>query len=321
MGTPNATTFHRPDLDAAFEEFPVEASQAGFVCLDVAPPFEAAEQGASYTKIKAASLLEDRETLRAPTAGYAEGDYQFEDDSYATKEHGATEVVDQRLSRIYAYAIDYEMVAAKRARDIVLRKFEREVATAAQSTSTFANGAVSVPWSTAATGKPFTDVINAFDTFKAQRGYLPNVAVTSDKVMRKIKLTAEVRDLLKYSGIDDPKFPMEQFASMLAKALDLKRIIVGSAVRNSAKKNQMATFANIWSDTIFGLYRVPESNDLSEPCALRTMIWSGDGAGVNGVFENYYDDDKRCWKIRFRHERQVKVVDSGAGYLLTGVTA
>lgn len=321
MPSPNTTTFTRPDLGEAFEEFPVEASQAGFVGLEVAPAFEAAEQGASFPKITGESLLEPRETLRAPTGGYTEGDYEFEEDSYATKEHGAVERIDQRLARIYAYAIDYEMVAAKRARDIVLRKFEREVATAIQSTSTFGNAAVTVPWSNPTTAQPITDVITYIDTFKSRCGYLPNVGLTSDKVMRKLKLCAEVRDLLKFSGLDDPKFPMDQFSRMLAAVLGLEKIVVGNAVYNSAKKNQALSVSNVWSDTQFGLYRVARTQDLSEACVARTMIWSGDGAGINGVFENFWDDNVRCDKIRFRHERHVKIMDSNAGYILTGVTA
>jgi len=319
MPSPSASAFVRPDIGEAFEEFPLEASQQGFVGLQVAPIFEAGEQSGNYSIIPVEALLEERETKRAPKGGYAESDWEFEQGSFATQEHGAKEVMDDRERKVYAYTIDFEMVCAGRARDAVHRKLERDIALAAQSTTVFGSTAVAVPWSVPQTAKPLDDVVGEIDLFKTGSGVLPNLGVATDKCLRKLKLCAQIQDQLKYAGIDDPKFPMEEFAKKLAQLFDLEKIIVAAAVRNTAKKGQAFIGAQVWDDTKFGLYRAPKSADLNEICALRTIIWTGDGAGIDGVFETYRDEDKRSDMLRFRNERQVKTMYAVAGRLLTGV--
>lgn len=318
MASPNSTTYERPDIGQAFEEFPLEASRAGFVGLQVAPVFEAAEQTGVFPRVPAEALLEERETKRAPKAGYSQGDWEFEQDSYATEEHGAEELIDERQMRIYAYALDYEMICAKRAVDIVLRRFERDVASAAQSTTNFGATAIAIPWDQPAAAVPIDDFQSEIETFKTACGLLPNLVVLTDKQVRKLRLVQSIRDQVKFSGLDDPKFPNEEFVRILAQMIGVERIVIGNAVRNSGKKGQAATFSNIWDNTKAGLYRVAMSADLEEICALRTFTWTGDGAGMAGAFETYYNAAKRGDVVRFRHERKLKVMRSECGRVLTG---
>jgi hypothetical protein len=264
-------------------------------------------------------MTEDVDTARASKAGYARSDWEFGEDSFSTREHGAEEVMSERERKIYAHAFDFEVVCAARARAIVHRKLERDIKNKVQGAD-FGSRAVPVSWANPTTAEPIKDILTEVDTFKTGSGVLPNVGVTTDTVMRKLKLCAEIRDQLKFSGIDDPKFPMAAFARALAQLLDLEEIIVASAVRNTANKNKTPVLANIWADE-FGLYRLARTNDLTEMCAVRTLVWTGDGAGIAGAFETYWDETKRATIMRYRQERQVKVIQSSCGRRLTGVAA
>lgn len=322
MATPNSTSYDRPDIGQSVVEFDVAAAEAGLIGLEVAPPFNAAEQSGTFPRVPLEATLEELETKRNSKGGYAESDWEFEQDSFATVEHGAVERIDDRQAAIYAYALDYEVICAKRARWKVLAKLEREIKTAAEAAGSSA--AVTVPWSQAQTADPVADVLTAVDSFKAASGYLPNAAWLTDKCVRKLALCAAIRDQVKFSGLDDPKLMTDPakrgpFLRALADLFGLPKLMVASAVRNTANKNQTFSLSQIWTDATFGLIKVASSADLEEPCALRTFVWDGDGAGVGGTFETFRDEGKRSDMMRFRHERQVKTIHSQLVYRLTGV--
>jgi hypothetical protein len=324
MPSPNSTSYDRPDIGQAFVEFDTAAVEAGFVGLELAPPFMAAEQSGTFPRVPIEALTEEIETKRNSKAGYARSDWEFEQDSYATEEHGAEEVIDDRQAAIYRYALDFELICAARARYKVLSKLEREIKTALEALG--AATGVGTPWSTAATADPVGDVLSEIDSFKAGCGLLPNVGWMTDKCLRKLARVASIKDQIKYSGLDDPKLMTEPakraaFVRALADLFGLQKIVVAGAPRNSAKKGADFSGANVWTDSVFGLIRVPTGMDLEEVCAARTFVWDGDGAGIGGVFETYRDESKRADIMRFRHERKVKTLHSVCVRRLTGVVA
>jgi hypothetical protein len=324
MPSPSSTTYNRPDIGPAFQEIDSDAVAAGFVGLELAPPFLVKLQSGSFPKVPLEAALEEIETARSPKTGYAKSDSQFEDDTFATKEHGAEELIDDRQAAIYADSLQFDIICAARARYKVLNRLEREIKTVVEALG--AATAVATPWSDAQSADPVADVLNEVDAFKLGCGHLPSAGWLTDKTLRKLALCSAIRDQIKYSGLDDPKLmtdPMKRgpFVQALADLFGLPKLIVAGAVRNTANKGQAFSLANVFTDATFGLIKTPTSQDLAEPCALRTFVWDGDGAGIGGVFETYYSDEKRSQVMRFRMERQVKTLLSVCVRRLTGVVA
>ena len=85
----------RPDL-ATFLEFDLESEKSGYISTQVMPVQNVVSQSGSFGKIPIEQLLQQRETRRAPGAGYARGNFTFGTATYATEEHGAEEPVDDR---------------------------------------------------------------------------------------------------------------------------------------------------------------------------------------------------------------------------------
>jgi hypothetical protein len=324
MPTPNTTTYVRPDIGPAFQEIKTEAVEAGFIGLELAPPFPVKVQSGTFPRIPIEAMLEEVETARSAKSGYARGDAEFEtDDSFATKEHGAEEPIDERQAAIYADSLDFDLICAARARYKVLNRLEREIKTVVEALGVAT--AVTVPWSEALAADPVSDVLNELDAFKLGCGHMPDAAWMTDKVLRKLARCASIKDQIKYSGMDDPKLMTDEkkrgaFLQALADLFSVPTILVAGAVRNTANKGQAFSLANVWTDATFGLIKRPTSQDLAEPCALRTFVWEGDGAGIGGVFETYRDETIRSDIMRFRHERQVKTLHSVCVRRLTGVT-
>lgn len=324
MPSPNTTSYDRPDIAEAFTEFDAAASEAGFIGLQLAPPFNTPEQSGTFPRVPIEAVLEEVETARNSKGGYAQSDWEFEQDSFATKEHGAEERIDDRQAAIYASVLEFETICAARARWKVLIKLEREIKTALEAAGT--QTAVGTAWDQASAATPIDDVLGQIDSFKVGCGYEPSHAWLTDKLLRKLALCSQIQDRVKFSGMDDPKFATDpgrrsEFVSALSALFGIPNIVVASAMRNSANKGATFSGANVWTDSVFGLIRVPSSRDLSEVGAYRTFVWDGDGAGIGGTFETYRNDSVRSDMMRFRHERQVKQLHSVCVRSLTGCTS
>lgn len=324
MAGPDTTSWERPDLGEYFAQFPMESEASGWVGLLACPVKVVPEKSGVFSVITSASLLEDVETKRAPGGGYHQSNYQFTQDSWLTQEHGAVEYIDDNQKRQYMYTIDMERMAAIRVRELMMRKLEKAIADVLfDSSSTFASytAAASTAWTTPASAVPVTDVKTALNTFEGNCGMSANAMVMTRKALRALTQCSQVIDRVKYAGFADPTLPMTTVIEALKQLFEIENIFIADKFRNSAKKGQTVTFARIWDDTKCGIYRIPTTEDLAEPCVARTFIWGGDGAGRDGVFEQYRDEDKRSDALRFRNEWQVKTLRAQCGYVLTAVTA
>src|SRR4030065_134317 len=175
------TALQRPDLGAIAYEYLLDAPNRGFICLDLLPTFEVQEQSADYPVIPFEALLKLQSTARAPRGAYARGDYEFETGTYAGKENGWEEPVDDVERKLYRRFFDAEVVAALRAPDIVLRSQEaRGSAKVFNPANITQTSGVTVEWDTAATCTPREDVATAKEAMRAAGQPKPNALATSD---------------------------------------------------------------------------------------------------------------------------------------------
>jgi hypothetical protein len=97
-------------------------------------------------------------------------------------------------------------------------------------------------------------------------------------------------------------------------------VLIGNAIKDSAKKGQVASLADIWDDEYAGLYKVSEGGrDLREPCLGRTFLWEVESPD-NTVVEEYREEKKRSNVYRCRHDTDEAFIFAAAGYLLGNVT-
>lgn len=311
----------RPDLAASFEAFDLEAEKLGYIARKVLPAVDVASQAGNFGKIPLEQLLQQRDTKRAPGSGYARGNFTFDDATYACKEHGAEEPIDDREAKMYAEYFDAEQIATQRAYNSVLANAEKRVADAIFNTTTW-NGASlttdvsSVPWATIATAKPLTNVEAAVQKVYDGSGLWPNALVINKKVFRNLRNTPEVIDRIASSGAGDRNLASDVTLQMLAQAFDLDYIIVAGGSLNSAKEGQAASVGQIWSSTYAMVCRVATSSDFREPCIGRTFHWGADGSSIDGAIESYRDEVVRANIIRVRHDVDEVVLYAQAGHLL-----
>lgn len=315
----------RPDLAASLEEFDLEADRLGFIGHRVFPVIDVAKQSGNFGKIPLAQLLQQRETRRAPGAGYSRGDFTFDDAQYACQEHGAEEPIDDRESEMYAEYFDAEVIATARARAAVLVNAEKRIAdTVFNAGSGFWNGAalttaITNEWDDLANAVPLTDVEAAVRKVYDGSGLMPNALICNWRVFRNLRNCAQVVDRIKYSGHLDPRAG-KITAEALAEAFALDMVIVAGGTYNAANEGQAADPTVIWSDEYAMVAKVATSNDFREPCIGRTFHWAGDGSDVDGRVESYRDEPKRSDIVRVRHDVDEIILYLAAGHLLSNVT-
>lgn len=312
-------TFERPDLRESFEEFDLMAQAQMFIGLRVLPLFDVALQSATFSVVPLEAFLADTDTARASGGHYQRDDWEFTQTNYATTEHGAEEVLDDRERAVFAFTLDFDRIAAMRAMHRVLRAQETRIAALVFNVGNFSNTAVGVGWNNnPTTSQPIDDVNNAIESVKTQSGMLPNTLVMSGFTFRKLQLNDQIVDRIKFSGIDNPKDVNLQALSQLWR---IPNILVGDAVRNTAAKGLAATPAEIWSNNFVWVGRVPETNDLREPGVGRTFHFVGDGSSGGGTVEQYRDESRRSDVMRVRIDVDESLIYTATGHLLTGINA
>lgn len=325
MGSPSEVlTSLRPDLAASVEEFDLLADRAGFIASRVMPAINVAHQAGTFGRIPLDQLLQKRNTERASGAPYSRSGFTFKKSAFATEEHGAEEVLDDRDAKMYQDYFDGEAISVARAADAVLRNREMRVAAAIFNASTWTGSALTTgiteEWDTPAAAIPLTDVHLASIAMWEGSGIWPNALIINRKVFKNLQQVAQIIARQSASGAGDRVRPDDLNVLALAKLFDLDQVIVAGSPKNTANEGQTAVIAPVWSDEYAMVCRVATSNDPREPAIARSFHWSEDGSTEGGTIETYRDESVRGQIIRVRHDVDEKIIYVQAGHLLSNVT-
>lgn len=322
----SSTATARPDLGLIALEHTMQAAARGFIGLQVLPVLPVAQQTGIYPKITKESFLKLRDTARKSGAAYNRDDYEFEDDNYATKEHGVEEPLDDREVKVYEgiyQGLDLEALAVFRAENAVLMGQEKRVADMVFNATTFASytSAVSTEWSTGSSCTPISDVKVVKELIRLACGLAPNAIIFNKTVFNNLTMCSQINDKIKYAGTPFEALAEEEQVRALAKAFGLQ-VLVAGGLYDSAKKGQDAAISNIWSSEYAMVARLAMGPvlDLKEPCLGRTFLWNENSA-QNPIVETYREETIRSDIYRVRHDVQEKLMLAPCGYLLSNITA
>lgn len=309
----------RPDL-ATFMEFDAAMDRMGFIGHRVLPVLEVAKQAGTFGKIPIEQLLANRDTLRAPGAGYSRGNWTFTQDSYACQEHGAEEPIDDREAKMYADYFSAEQISAQRAFDVVLRNMEKRIAALVFNTGTWTPTTVTNEWDDAANATPIDDVEAAVRAVWLASGIWPDSLIINRLVFRNLRKCSQVIDRIASAGAGAPTKASDITADMLARVFDLRQVLVAGSTKNTAAEGQAASLSPIWSSEYAMVAKVAESQDMREPCVGRTLHWGEDGSQIGGTVETYRDEKIRGDVVRVRNDVDEKITYVEAAHLLDNIT-
>jgi len=306
----------RRDLTGAVREV---SPQQAYAAAEIFRPLPVVVPTGKFGIVPAKNFRKRITTRRAPGTDYPRMMGRLSEGSFACKEFGLEEPLDDRTRNIYAVIYDAEAVAADAVRDAMLIDYEFEAKTALENTTTWPLSGntgydiSSTPWSDHANAKPIDDI--AYSQIKARNGGLMLRVLRINWVQWwDLSLNAQILDRLKYTSA-----PMGLLnLNVLAAALNVDRIIVCTAQYNSANEAQTEAFADIWSNLYVSLLQVAASDNVEEPCIGRTFYYTGDGGGRpdDPMMEEYYEAKNRSTVVRGRTDRDTVVIEERAHFLI-----
>lgn len=332
-GVPTSgTTIQRPDLAQLMYEYNFVAAQRGFIGAALMPLYPVMEKSADYPFLPFEAFMKPVDDLRAADGSYNQDDWQWETLTYTCKDRGIEERVDDATRRNYSRFFDIYEVAAQRAYNHILKNHEIRVSALVLNTSTFANAAAAVAWSTPATATPLVDVKGRADAMFAATGLLPNVVAMGYSDWSYLTRTTEIKNAF---GTGTNKemgpfqvLPMQQKLAQMAAYFEVDRVLVSTQIKDSAKKGQSKSVAQVWTAGRVFVGRVASGSDpmnpvagsptdFKEPVVGRTFQWEAD-APVPVVIEEYRAEGRRSDMVRARTNLGEVVQFAGAGQILTG---
>ena len=330
-GSPTSSTvIQRPDLAQLMWEYNMEAAQNNFVGARLMPFFPVPEQSADYPFLPFEAFMKVVDDLRAPDGSYNENDWQWETKTYSTKDRGIKERIDDSQRKLYSRFMDIGEIGAKIAMNTVLKNHEIRVTDIVLNTTTFANAAASVVWSTAASATPLADISGRRMAMFNATGLLPNVVSMGFSDWNNLIKTSEIKEAFKYTGAAPFEVATKEAKlRMMAEYFEVDEVLVSKQVKDSAKKGQSKVVEQVWTAGKIFVGRVADISDssnfgvmgttqnLKEPVVGRTFQWEAD-APVPVIVEEYRDEDRRSDIVRARTHLGEVVQFSGAGQILTG---
>lgn len=306
----------RPDLRDSLMEFDLQADQLGFVGLKIAPVLEVNKPLGYYGVIPLKEMLQDRDTRRASDGSYNRISGEGDNASFLTEEHGIEEPVDRREANAYGDYWDAEQLAAERTRDAVIRNHNKRVIALAEAVST--TTAAGTAWTDLSSSDPPANVLTARKAVRDRCGMLANCMVIDWDRFESLRQTTAIKDLIKYSGRDDPK-ARNITVDAVAAAMNLEEIIISGSMKNTANQAVAASLSSMWDKTKALIFRRYTGRDLKKPQFARTFHWGGDGSMIGGVFEEYYDPKVRADVVRNRMDTKEQVIYADCAQLITGI--
>lgn len=262
----------RLDLRAALLEF--MQSPNDYIGTKIFPIFRTMLQASKYSAITRESLTQTADTKRAIRAKYNRGGLGAKDKDYSCVENGFEIPLDDGERKMYQNSFAADLAAAKQAMTVVLRGQEIRIAGKVFDTSVFTGSALyttyaSAPWTTAA-----SDAIAQVNATKSKIrkncGMKPNTMVLSDTNLQRLKALTCIKEAIKYTS----RMTDQEVENALASLFGVKKMLVGNAVKNTAKEGQDFVSGDIWSDDyVFLGITADDGMDLTQPSVGRTMLW------------------------------------------------
>lgn len=310
----------RPDISGVLQPYSEVAVSRGFIADQVAPASEVAEVSGQYAAVTGANVMQNVDTRRGKDGHYPQITWEWGKAIYNCLEHGLIEMVDRRDAARYGRWFDAEVAAARRCRVTLMRAREIRVAGTLFNASVFTPASnITNEWDDEENADPIMDVHSAKLRLLA-RGIEANALIINGFVYENLRVCHSVLDRIASVGSGSPTSKSQVGIEQLKAVFDLKHILVGKGMKNSADEGLPASLVPIWSNEYAMVCRVAEDDEIEDPCVMRTFHYGADGSEIGGVSETYYSDERRADVARVRMDVAEEIIASQAGELLDNIT-
>ena len=312
MAQPTPTDVH---IDAALSNLSIAYKNMGYVADQLFPIVPVDKQSDKYFVWTKDFWFRNYVQERGPGSTYPEGGLELSNVQYVCVNKGLAFPLPWETLDNQDAAIDLETAGA----DWLAEQFmlDRELALAAAlfdasawTSSTTLSG--TSQWNDYATSTPITDVDTGVEAILKLTGVRPNIGFCNEETWNNLKSHPDMLDRFKHTqkGV--------LAVADVSSVLGIEKLLVGSAIKNTAAEK--ATFSGnwVWDDNFLLLYS-PSSPGLRTPAAGYTFVWRNRGLTI--AVKRIKDDLRSRDVLQGDHAFNQKVTGADLGYEIINAIA
>ena len=314
FGNPTMSDIH---IDAALSELSIAYKNKSFIADQVFPLVTVEKQSDKYYVWDKGSWLTNQVELRTPGDTYPEGRMKLSSDEYYADIYHLGYAIPWEKKKNADKAIDLEKAGTNWLANQFALNREVQLAADVFVTSVWDTnptvGTDFIAWDDFDNSDPPDDVDTYRDTVLQNTGVLPNTLVIGKQVLSKLRRHPLLLDMFKYTG----KGILTE--AQVAEALDVERLLVGSAVQRTSNEGASAAVqAFVWGKNALLLY-VPPAPALEEPSAGYTFVWDLEGSGFTTAIIPTVQEDRDRDFLKGKHAFDYKVTGADLGVFFGSV--
>jgi hypothetical protein len=305
MITPNDVV-----VDPVLSNVSVAYKNEEYIAEKLFPVLSVSKQTGVYYKFDKSALRRNK-TLRAAGSPANEVEYGLTTDSFTCQDHALKEKIPFEVIDQADAALNPEIDAAESATEMLLVDKELSLATAMATTGTITQNVTlsgTDQWSDFNNSDPFDDIRTAIDTVQAAIGRRPNTLVFGQQAFNKLVDHPDIVERIKYSmaGAVTP--------DLIARLFDVKQVLVGSAVYNSAVEGQTDALSYIWGKHAWACY-------VADKISLKMITMGLTLTYKTREVEKWDDADAKSRYVRAHDNYTQEFVATEACYLIKNAVA
>lgn len=263
-------TLHDVHIDAALSNVSIAYRNGNYIADQVFPNLPVSKKSDKYFVFAREAWYRNEVTERAPGDEAEESDYGITTASYNCSVRALAKTVSDEVRFNADSAIRPELEAVEYLTDKML--LDREVRVAALTTGGSGLWIYSSTPGTAWTSDlsdPLGDIDTMINGIVSTIGQFPNTMVMSWAVWKSLRNHPDLLERIKYTRTDAIIRPDD-----LAQWTGIPKILVGTALVETAREGATSSPAFVWGDQVWCGY-VPAGPSLMTPAAGYTFLWEG----------------------------------------------
>jgi len=298
-------TYQQVHTDVPLTNISVAYVPASFIAPQVFPLVPVQKISDKFYVYTKADWLRREAQPRAAGTRAARGDYGLTTDTYTCVEIAIGKGVPDEIVRNADNPLRPLEDGTKWVTSQLLLEMENEVATTVNTAGAWSGSATpGVLWSND-TSTPLDDVETAVNSVVSTIGVLPNTGVLGRGLWRFLKNHPEILDRIK--GSAGPNSPAVVTLNAVAALMELDRLVVGSAISDTAAEGAASSLSYIWGNHLLVAY-VTRGPSLMEPSAGYVFTYE------NRRIERFREDQEHQDVLTGYQSWDTKIVASDAGY-------
>jgi len=305
MAEPTAQQVH---IDTALTNVAIRYSNGAYIADQIFPNIPVQKQTDKYFVFAKADWYRDDAGVRAPGTRAPRVDYNLSTSNYTCLEYAAAKPVPDEVVENADTPLQPMIDATNYVSEKLLIKKEIDVFSVVFGSSVWSASATASPTWDDDASDPLTDIETGVYTVEAAIGRTVNTGVIGRGLWRYLKNHPDVIDRIK--GGATPSDPALLQTAAVAAILDLPRLLVARAIKNTGEELATASYSLIGGAYLWVGY-VTTGPSISEPSAGYTFSWR------NPVVSRFREDQEHQSVVEIRASWDAKATASDAGYLIS----